>query len=243
VIAGAIVLAVLLSKRRQKKNNKPNNTEAVENLPLNQFSKKLLIPYKDLGFTKEIGAGSFGKVFIGEWRGVSVAIKMNNRLSSKDAESFLSEAKLTLQLPPHPNVVQTFGVSLDSEFPYIVLEFCNGGSLDKILSKQQQLTAAEQQTLVKGIAFGLLHLHSHNIVHRDLAARNILVGDHKPKISDFGMSRVLKDGAQQGQTASRLGPVRWMAPESIRDAVYSTKSDVWAFGIVGKFEFYCSQIS
>lgn len=65
VIAGAIVLAVLLSKRRQKKNNKPNNTEAVENLPLNQFSKKLLIPYKDLGFTKEIGAGSFGKVFIG----------------------------------------------------------------------------------------------------------------------------------------------------------------------------------
>lgn len=66
LVAGAIVLAVLLVKRRQNKNAKANiTTEAGENLPLNQFDKKLLIPYKDLVFTKEIGAGSFGKVFIG----------------------------------------------------------------------------------------------------------------------------------------------------------------------------------
>lgn len=65
VAAGAIVLAVLLDKKRRKKHSRPNNNDATENLPLQQFDKKLLIPFKDLVFTKEIGAGSFGKVFVG----------------------------------------------------------------------------------------------------------------------------------------------------------------------------------
>ncbi len=55
----------------------------------------------------------------------------------------------------------------------------------------------------------------------------------KPKISDFGMSRVLKDMSQQGQTETDIGPIRWMAPESLHDLKYSVKSDVWTFGIVG----------
>ncbi len=77
-------------------------------------------------------------------------------------------------MPPHPNVVLTYGVSTDSEVPCIILEFCDGGSLDKVVFKQK-LTQTEQRALVKGIAQGLAHLHTHNIVHRDLAARNVLV--------------------------------------------------------------------
>jgi len=86
--------------------------------------------------------------------------------------------------------------------------------------------------LVKGIAAGMHHLHRENIVHRDLAARNILLDElGTAKISDFGMARVL-DGEKGGQTASNIGPIRWMSPESIRYKQYSTKSDVWSFGIV-----------
>jgi serine/threonine protein kinase len=79
-------------------------------------------------------------------------------------------------MPPHPNLVQTFGVSIDSNHPCIVLEFCDGGSLDKIVFNHR-LNVDEQRALVKGVAFGLAHLHSHKIVHRDLAVRNILVRD------------------------------------------------------------------
>jgi serine/threonine protein kinase len=87
--------------------------------------------------------------------------------------------------------------------------------------------------LVKGIARGMRHLHRHNIIHRDLAARNILLSSvGEPKISDFGMSRVLQQ-ENEGQTVTNIGPIRWMAPESLANRVYSKKSDVWTFGIVG----------
>jgi serine/threonine protein kinase len=114
-----------------------------------------------------------------------------------------------------------------------MLEYCAGGSLDKYLfGTDIQLTEETTISLVAGIAKGMLHLHKNNIIHRDLAARNILLTEAKqPKISDFGMSRLLQQ-QQEGKTNTNVGPLRWMAPESLADRTYSTKSDVWTFGIV-----------
>lgn len=56
------------------------------------------------------------------------------------------------------------------------------------------------------------------------------------------MSRVLKDMSQQGQTETSIGPIRWMAPESLQDLKYSVKSDVWTFGIVGTRLINCDQV-
>jgi serine/threonine protein kinase len=105
--------------------------------------------------------------------------------------------------------------------------------LDKLLfDVKKKLPLANKIELIRGIAAGMSHLHSHNIIHRDLAARNILLtGNGHPKISDFGMSRILQE-QQEGKTQSTLGPVRWMAPESISQRTYSKQSDVWTFGIV-----------
>jgi serine/threonine protein kinase len=77
---------------------------------------------------------------------------------------------------------------------------------------------------------GMLHLNFEGIIHRDLAARNCLLtaaGD--VKVSDFGMSRFAKgDHASQPE----VGPLKWMAPESIRDSMYTEKTDVYSFGVV-----------
>ncbi len=78
-------------------------------------------------------------------------------------------------IPPHPNLVQTFGVSLDGPNPCIVLEYCGGGSLDQLFKVENGLTNAKRIEYALKIAYGLAHLHSRSIVHRDLAARNILV--------------------------------------------------------------------
>jgi serine/threonine protein kinase len=110
----------------------------------------------------------------------------------------------------------------------------------------------------------MLHLHSEGVVHRgeilqeftkvykrlqmfsyvctDLAARNILLSaTFEPKISDFGMSRVLKNEVEQKNTAavtkSDVGPIRHMAPESLIRREYSTKSDVWSYGKIHLFFF------
>ncbi len=77
----------------------------------------------------------------------------------------------------------------------------------------------------------MLHLHNNNIVHRDMAARNILLSaTGSPKISDFGMSRLIADD-HGNTTKSDVGPIKWMAPEAIKYKEYSKKSDMWSFGV------------
>jgi serine/threonine protein kinase len=188
------------------------------------------VSFKDLVVEKEIGEGSYGRICLGKWNNSVVALKFCRNKGTLD--SFLDEIKVMLELPPHPNVVQMFGVSVDGPQPVIGMEYCAGGSLDKLLfDSNEKLSIEYKMKLIRNVAAGLYHLHKHNIVHRDLAARNILLsGSGEPKISDFGMSRILKE--TEGKTYSNIGPIRWMAPESIGQHKYSKQSDVWTFGIV-----------
>eukprot|EP01117_Protostelium_nocturnum_P019044 TRINITY_DN8135_c0_g1_i2.p1 TRINITY_DN8135_c0_g1~~TRINITY_DN8135_c0_g1_i2.p1 ORF type:complete len:220 (+),score=68.57 TRINITY_DN8135_c0_g1_i2:44-661(+) len=86
---------------------------------------------------------------------------------------------------------------------------------------------------IMGIAKGMLHLHMEKIVHRDLAVRNILLSKHlEAKVSDFGLSRESKAVDSAAVTSTTVGPLKWMAPESITERKYSSKSDTWSFGVV-----------
>ncbi|KAM7432282.1 hypothetical protein ABFA07_017267 [Porites harrisoni] len=70
------------------------------------------------------------------------------------------------------------------------------------------------------------HLAENNLVHRDLAARNVLVGhDNQIKVSDFGLMRQIYEDVSSSAKSKKL-PVKWMAPESLYQGVYTTKSDV-----------------
>ena len=70
------------------------------------------------------------------------------------------------------------------------------------------------------------HLAEKGFIHRDLAARNILVGsDNRVKVSDFGLMREIYEDMYSGKNTKKL-PVKWMAPESINDSIYTIKSDV-----------------
>jgi len=188
------------------------------------------VSFKELVVEKEIGEGSYGRICLGKWNNGVVALKFCRNKGTLD--TFVDEIKVMLELPPHPNVIQMFGISLDGPQPVIVMEYCGGGSLDKLLfDSNKKLSIEYKMGLIRSVAAGLYHLHKHNIVHRDLAARNILLsGSGEPKISDFGMSRILKE--TEGKTYNNIGPIRWMAPESIGQHKYSKQSDVWTFGIV-----------
>jgi serine/threonine protein kinase len=196
-----------------------------------ELSAKHHIPFEDIEVQKEIGKGSYGIVCLGRWNGAAVALKFCKE--KKELEDFWKEANLMIELPPHPNIVRVFGISTDGTQPILVLEYCAGGSLDKLLFVDEQpMNETQKITLVRGIAAGMRHLHNHNLIHRDLAARNILLsGTGDPKISDFGMSRLLQK-EDEGKTKANVGPIRWMAPESLAKQTYSKKSDVWSFGIV-----------
>ncbi|KAM9731054.1 macrophage colony-stimulating factor 1 receptor [Dama dama] len=83
------------------------------------------------------------------------------------------------------------------------------------------------------VAQGMAFLASKNCIHRDVAARNVLLtSGHVAKIGDFGLARdIMNDSNYIVKGNARL-PVKWMAPESIFDCVYTVQSDVWSYGIL-----------
>lgn len=135
-------------------------------------------------------------------------------------ENFLKEISLMKTLRPHSNVIlvsyvvstlilETFGVVTSP--PSVVTEYCEKGSLLNLLLNRDRNVDLKQNEILMGIALGMYHLHTENVIHRDLAARNILMTSHyQPKISDFGMSRLVDSMDSQSTTLTAVGPLRWM---------------------------------
>jgi hypothetical protein len=182
---------------------------------------------------QKIGEGAHGVVFKCQYRSVSVAVKQlkNVSLHSPELREFVGEAVLMAELKPHPQVVSFLGLCLEPLC--LVVEFLARGSLGVMLADRSiALPIARKLSFVRDIAAGMLHLSLEKVVHKDLAARNVLVGQHwEAKVSDFGMSRILSETNNEHFSAREVGPLKWMAPESLKENRYSTLSDVWSFAV------------
>jgi len=235
------IIFVIKRKRSQKKHTFRENSGRIrDSLGTEEvtrtFSKKAFdsVPFNELTLEGKIGEGSTGAVYKAKWRETEVAVKqLHNTLTDKQALlDFRTEARLMRGLRSHPNVVLFIGICVPPDPICIITEYLKQGSMSDYLSENQNLEFKTKLKLMLGIAKGMFHLHREGIVHRDLAARNILLtSDLTPKVSDFGMSRQL-DVEEKAHTCNRVGPLKWMAPESISSAEYSYKSDAWMFGIV-----------
>eukprot|EP00179_Madagascaria_erythrocladioides_P027184 CAMPEP_0198334406 /NCGR_PEP_ID=MMETSP1450-20131203/19588_1 /TAXON_ID=753684 ORGANISM="Madagascaria erythrocladiodes, Strain CCMP3234" /NCGR_SAMPLE_ID=MMETSP1450 /ASSEMBLY_ACC=CAM_ASM_001115 /LENGTH=700 /DNA_ID=CAMNT_0044038993 /DNA_START=96 /DNA_END=2194 /DNA_ORIENTATION=- len=196
-----------------------------------------IIDDADIRRTKLIGRGAYGEVWKCTWRGTDVAVKVTSR-GVRDDGAIGAEAKMLTTIRAHPNVVTFFGCVVEPRVALVTRWYANG-SLDRVLYDARiAISPSQQQRWWLGIASGLAHLHSHDVIHRDLAARNVLLDEHDSAcITDFGLSRVLVaddadggSGLHEATTRTSVGPVCWMAPEQLRTRAYSKASDVYAFG-------------
>uniref|UniRef100_A0A8D0AMB2 Tyrosine-protein kinase receptor n=1 Tax=Sander lucioperca TaxID=283035 RepID=A0A8D0AMB2_SANLU len=185
---------------------------------------------------RELGQGSFGMVYEGIAKDIikgegdmHVAVKtVNESASLRERIEFLNEASVMKAFSCH-HVVRLLGVVSKGQPTLVVMELqhspLNHKPKLKCLRYMIQMAAE--------IADGMAYLNAKKFVHRDLAARNCMVAhDLTVKIGDFGMTRDIYETDYYRKGGKGLLPVRWMAPESLKDGVFTANSDCWSFGVV-----------
>lgn len=186
----------------------------------------------ELTFMKELGSGQFGQVRLGKWRAQhKVAIKAI-REGAMYEEDFIEEAKVMMRLS-HPKLVQLYGVCSQQRPIYIVTEFMELGCLLNFLRQRRGSFDLEALlSICLDVSEGMEYLEKNRFIHRDLAARNCLVNDSLVvKVSDFGMARYVLDDQYTSSSGAKF-PVKWSPPEVFNFCKYSSKSDVWSYGVL-----------
>uniref|UniRef100_A0A8C6RSB0 Tyrosine-protein kinase SYK n=1 Tax=Nannospalax galili TaxID=1026970 RepID=A0A8C6RSB0_NANGA len=187
---------------------------------------------------KELGSGNFGTVKKGYYqmkkvvKTVAVKILKNETNDPALKDELLAEANVMQQLD-NPYIVRMIGIC-EAESWMLVMEMAELGPLNKYLQQNKHVKDKNIIELVHQVSMGMKYLEECNFVHRDLAARNVLlVTQHYAKISDFGLSKALRadENYYKAQTHGKW-PVKWYAPECINYYKFSSKSDVWSFGVL-----------
>ncbi|EEC82218.1 hypothetical protein OsI_26364 [Oryza sativa Indica Group] len=188
--------------------------------------------------SKKIGEGGFGEVYMGILSGQEVAVKRMTKGSNQGLEELKNELVLVAKLH-HRNLVRLVGFCLEEGERLLVYEYMPNKSLDTFLfdaKQRRQLDWATRFKIIEGIARGLQYLHQDSqkkIVHRDMKASNILLdADMNPKIGDFGLARLFGQDQTRDITSRIAGTFGYMSPEYVMRGQYSTKSDVFSFGIL-----------
>ncbi|XP_074290394.1 L-type lectin-domain containing receptor kinase IV.1-like [Silene latifolia] len=211
--------------------------------------------YKDLftatrGFrdSELLGVGGFGKVYKGVLpsTGVLVAVKRVSHDSRQGMKEFVAEVASMRRLT-HRNLVPLLGYCRRKGELLLVYEYMLHGSLDKFLftrdEKSSKLCWSQRLKIIKGVASALLYLHEEweqVVLHRDIKASNVLLdAGMNARLGDFGLAR-LYDHNSDPRTTHLVGTIGYIAPEANRTRVPSTRTDVFAFGML-LFEVGCGR--
>jgi WD40 repeat protein/tRNA A-37 threonylcarbamoyl transferase component Bud32 len=190
--------------------------------------------YEILG---ELGRGGMGVVYQARHRKLNrlVALKMvlvGGHAGATERERFRTEAEAIARLQ-HPHIVQIHEVGEHDGLPFLSLEFCPGGSLEKKLAGTP-LPAQEAAALLERLARAMQAAHEKGVIHRDLKPANVLLAeDGTARITDFGLARKL-DEAGQTATGAVMGTPSYMAPEQAegRSKELGPACDVYALGAI-----------
>ncbi|KAF9483361.1 hypothetical protein BDN70DRAFT_873858 [Pholiota conissans] len=204
--------------------SRPNSTPAAKP----SISKSL----NDYQLGDSLGKGAFGQVYRAlNWAtGETVAVKeiQLSNIPKGELPEIMSEIDLLKNLN-HSNIVKYKGFVKTREFLYIILEFCENGSLHNISKRFGKFPENLVAVYISQVLEGLVYLHDQGVIHRDIKGANILTNkDGTVKLADFGVA-AKTGGVQDGAV---VGSPYWMAPEVIEQSGATTASDIWSVGCV-----------
>jgi serine/threonine protein kinase len=188
----------------------------------------------------ELGRGAMGVVYKARDPQIDrlVALKTVSLWGQEPEEEkefrlrFMNEAQAAGRLH-HSGIVAVFdvGENPDNHDPYIVLEYVQGESLNRILSREKKLSLERSLKLAEEIADALDYAHAQGVIHRDIKPANILITqDGRAKIADFGIAKLnLAHFTIPGRV---LGTPAYMAPEQLSGEGVDGRSDLFSLGVI-----------
>lgn len=208
--------------------------------------------------TKKIGSGGFSEVYLGRVMETDevvaikkIALNQKSLRNEKDRLKLIQEVEL-MQSLEHPNIVRFIDIIKTPTDWYIIMEYCNAGTLEDIIEEQRSLSGSEMirenntKYYLQQLCSALAYLRQKGYFHRDLKPLNILLSDRvisgvsssgddaTPglvlKLADFGLSRAFDDEEELVMTI--CGSPLYMAPEIVIDKTYNSQADLWSIGII-----------
>ena len=188
-------------------------------------------PDKLFTILQKVGQGNYGSVYKiqNNNTGQILAAKIC-KIESNNTDSFYKEINMLKQCDS-PYILKYYSSYIKNNTIWIVLEFCDGGSiLDIMRITNKFYTEKEIASIIKMVLKGLQFLHAQRKIHRDIKAGNILLTDEGvAKLGDFGVSAQLTNSISK--KVSKIGTPYWMSPEVISQKSYDSKCDIWSLGI------------
>lgn len=182
---------------------------------------------------RQLGQGGFGVVWLAEKHSPIITTEFAIKLAldpNPNLELIKQEADLWKQAAGHPNVLPMIEANVYEGYVVLVSEYVPDGSLQDYLDRQRNtpLSIDKAVEIITGVLAGLRHLHDKKIIHRDLKPANILLQNEVPKLTDFGIARVLKTS---DFSKTIMGTPPYMAPEAFR-GMRSEQTDIWSVGVI-----------
>lgn len=198
-----------------------------------EIGKKIGQRYKVI---RLIGTGGMANVYLGHDlildRDVAVKVLRFDFQNNTDAlRRFQREALSATQLV-HQNIVSVYDVDEENGLQYIVMEYVKGTDLKKHIENNGKINPENSIHIMNQVLSAMALAHQNRIIHRDIKPQNILIDeDNHVKVTDFGIAVALSDTSIT-QTNTLLGSVHYLSPEQARGGMATTKSDIYALGIV-----------
>ncbi|GAA5906712.1 hypothetical protein JCM6882_003280 [Rhodosporidiobolus microsporus] len=179
---------------------------------------------------EKLGQGAFGSVYKAlNWTtGETCAVKQIDlsHIPKSELPDIMSEIDLLKNLH-HPNIVQYRGYARTDSALYIILEFCENGSLSAIIKKFGRIPESLVGLYTLQVLQGLQYLHDQGVIHRDIKGSNILATkEGSIKLADFGVATRVGGPSD----SAVVGSPYWMAPEVVDQTGATTSSDIWSLG-------------
>lgn len=229
---GALLYFIFKPKRDSIEVTDMSDIEIEQELE-QKYEQPVLNP-NELVDLRPLSSDSFAKNSKGKYRKLDIFYKTYESLQmdSEQLRGFKTCANNLLQIRNHPNVVSLVGITVNPIG--VVTESVGSQRLYDIVSSND-IGESARLYIVRGIGFGLGHLHDEGIIHSNLTSKTILVSSQfEPKIAglNLGLHEPNECSHNKSLEVHPVGPLKWMAPESIFDSIFTMESDMWMFGVI-----------